>query len=141
MTAVYRTIGFAVLTAILTACAPPQPAETAAATNPASEATSAALAGSVFKGEWRQGFLYQVTFPANLSSDKAEVFVIDSDTKRTEYRMPTRVSIDGTDVELKFEFDRTDFLTYDAAGDRLTGLTEFKGKRKSGKHIWAKRVE
>ncbi len=125
----------------MAACAPPQTAQTAAPPDPVSEATGTALASAVFRGEWKQGFIYQVTFPANLIADKAEVYVIDSDEKRTEYRLPTRVSIDGAEVELRFEFDRTDFLTYDADSDRLTGLTEFEGQRKGGRHIWAKRVE
>ena len=128
-------------TGAVAACAPPQSAETAAPSDPASEATATALAGSVFKGEWAQGSLYQITFPASLSAEKAEVYVIDSDAKRTEYRLPARVKVAGGDVRLKFEFDRTDFLTYDAESDRLTGLTEFKGERKGGVHIWATRAE
>ncbi len=122
----------------LAACAPAAPPKPAVTTDPASQTTASRLAGAVYKGEWRQGFLYEITFPADLS-DTAEVYVIDSDAARTEYRMPTRVEVSGNGVKLRFtKINRVDHLTFD--DDRLAGYTVFNGQRRSST-LAASRVE
>ena len=113
----------------LAACAPVAPPAPAVANDEASNAVAARVAGAVYTGEWRSGFLYQITFPADLADYTAEVYVIDSDAARTEYRMPARVEIAGSDAKLRFtRLNRVDHLTF--ADDELKGYTVFNGQQK-----------
>ncbi len=114
----------------LAACAPTPTPHPAIGSDAASAGVAERLASAVYDGQWRQGFQYRITFPADLSSGTAEVYVVDSDANRTEFRMPARVSVNGSDVKLLFtRLDRVDHLTF--ADDQLSGYTVFKGQRNS----------
>ena len=102
-------------------------------------ATESALADSVYRGEWRNGYLYEITFNGAGSQMRAVVHVIDSDSTGTEYRMPARVKVSGNDVKLRFtQFDRVDHLTFDPERLGLTGYTVFEGRKSN--RLWAWKV-
>ena len=88
------------------------------------------LTDRVFKGEWRSGFVYQITFRGVGRSMTATVYVVDSDAAKTVYNMPARVVVNGNAVDLQFtNFDRIDKLTYSPDSDTLTGYSLVKGNR------------
>ena len=107
-----------------------------------SSEVKAALVDSVYEGEWREGFLYRVTFARGFGKKmKAKVHVIDSDAARTRYDMRARVEIQGPQVRLRFQgLDRVDHLTFHSDEFKLTGFSVYRGD-KINRSLWAKRVD
>ena len=100
-----------------------------------------ALTGATYRGEWRAGYLYEISFAGIGAEMAALVHVIDNDSAGTHYRMPARVTIDGNAVTLTFtEFDRVDHLTFDPNDQRLEGHTVYRGEPRE-RDLWAERVE
>lgn len=93
-------------------------------------AVQSRLVGRTYLGEWRSGYPYRITFLQEAGGLRADVFVEDSDSKRTTYNMVADVSIDGNEVTLVYRgFDRRDVLTYSGGQDRLEGFQLFNGNR------------
>lgn len=121
----------AMLAGLLVACAPKNPD----GYTPGS--VENLLSGVTYRGEWREGFLYEVTFTGVGAEMTALVHVIDSDAARTEYNMPATVSVVGNNVTLTFtRFDRVDHLVFDPISSRLDGHTAFEGKKRN-EGTWA----
>ena len=99
-----------------------------------------ALTGATYRGEWRAGYLYEISFAGVGAEMTALVHVIDSDRAGTHYRMPARVAVAGTAVTLRFtQLDRVDHLTFSPNGQRLEGHTVYRGEPRE-RDLWAERV-
>ena len=113
-------------------------------TNPANykpNSTEQALTGSLFRGEWYPGYLYEIAFRGVGVEMSARIRVIDSDASRTEYKMNARVEVDGADVTVKFNsIDRVDRLTFNPERSKLSGYSVYRG-RHINRSLWAAKVE
>ena len=103
--------------------------------------TEQALTGSLFRGEWQYGYLYEIAFQGVGVEMSARIRVIDSDTSGTEYKMNARVKVDGTNVTVTFKsIDRVDHLAFDPELSRLSGYSIYRGQRVN-QSLWAAKVE
>jgi len=92
------------------------------------------LTGRVYIGEWKPGYTYKITFKGVGREMTAMVFVVDSNAAQTEYTMPTKVVVQGNNVELRYTgLSRVDKLVYDPSEDRLEGHTFYKGDKRNEK--------
>jgi hypothetical protein len=97
------------------------------------------LAGGVYKGEWKPGYLYQVSFNGSGGTMRAEVRMADDDNARTVENFPARAVVFGNTVELRYLQDgRIDKLVYIPEDDELQGQPGFQGAGQD--RVWAKRV-
>ena len=120
---------------LLTACGPKNPV--GYQPGPVEQA----LSGATYRGEWRAGYLYEISFAGVGAEMTALVHVIDNDSAGTHYRMPARVAVADNAVTLTFtEFDRVDHLTFNPNGQRLEGHTVYRGEPRE-RDLWAERVE
>ena len=80
------------------------------------------LVHSVFVGEWKPGYVYQITFRGTAGNMAATVHVADPDNARITHDLPARVVVFGTTVEVRYlQSDRVDKLIYSSADDSLEG--------------------
>ncbi len=97
------------------------------------------LVDSVFAGEWKPGYVYQVSFRGTVGNLAATVHTADADNPRMTHDVPARVAVYGTNVELRYlQSDRVDKLIYIAQDDRLEGQSV--GGAAAQERLWAKRA-
>ena len=130
-------LGFAAAVVVIIALA-------GCAQNPANyrpSPTEQALTGSLFRGEWIRGYLYEIAFRGVGVKMSARIRVIENDASRTEGKVNARVEVDGTDVTVTWiSIDRVDHLTFDPENSKLSGYSIYRG-RTVNRTLWAAKVE
>ena len=103
--------------------------------------TEQALTGSLFRGEWNPGYLYEIAFRGVGVEMSARIRVIDSDASGTEFYVNAKVEVDGADVTVTWKsVDRVDHLTFDPERSRLSGYSVYRGLHLN-RTLWAAKVE